>query len=69
MSHILKSFAELAWPVVAVAPIHNRVSLQLLALSPQAIVPAVAVPLEHATGRPPRHLMDAGGWHHGGINE
>jgi hypothetical protein len=70
MSPVLKSFAELSWPVVALDPIHNReVSLQLLALSPPATSPGLATPLELAVQRSRDLLARVGAWHHGGLNE
>jgi hypothetical protein len=70
MSRIVKSFAELSWPVVALDPIHNRdVSLQVLALSPPGTSPGWATPLELAMQRSRDLLAQVGAWHHGGINE
>jgi hypothetical protein len=70
MSHILKSFAELSWPLVALGPIDNRdVSLPLLALSPPGTSPGWANPLELAMQGSRELLAQVGAWHHGGINE
>ena len=70
MSHILKSFAELSWEVIALNTINNRdVSLQLLALSPPGTSPRWATPLELAMHRSRDLLAQVGAWHHGGINE
>jgi hypothetical protein len=69
MSHIVKSFAELSWPVAALDAIHNHVSLQLLALSPPGTSPRWATSLELAMQRSRDLLAQVGAWHHGGINE
>ena len=70
MSHIVKSFAELSWQVVALDTIDNRdVSLQLLASSLPGTSPGTATPLEQAMQRGRDLLAQIGAWHHGGINE
>jgi hypothetical protein len=69
MSRIVKSFAELSWPVAALDPIHKHVSLQLLALSPPGTAPGWATPLELAMQRSRDLVAQVGAWRHGGINE
>jgi hypothetical protein len=70
MSHILKSFAELSWPVVALDTITNRdFSLQLLASIPPRTLLGTGTPLVAAVQRSRDLLRRDGAWHHGGINE
>jgi hypothetical protein len=69
MSHIVKSFAELSWPVVALDPIHDHVSLQLLALGPPGTSPGTVIPIVQAIQRSRDLLAQDGAWHHGGLNE
>jgi hypothetical protein len=70
MSHILKSFAELSWPVVALDTIANRDrSLQLLASIAPRILLGTGTPLAAAVQSSRELLVQIGPWHHGGINE
>jgi hypothetical protein len=67
---VVKSFAELSWPVVAFDTIDNRdISLRLLVLSPPGTSGGTATPLERTTQHTRDLLAEIGGWHHGGINE
>jgi hypothetical protein len=70
MSHILKSFAELSWPAIALDTIANQdLSLQLLASLPPRTLLGTGTPLA-AAGQSSRDLhAQIGPWHHGGINE
>ena len=69
MSRLLKSFAELPFKFLAFDTTADRnVSSQFPAGIPQAPFPGAAVPLRYLMDRP-RPLAEAGGWHHGGINE
>jgi hypothetical protein len=70
MSHIVKSFAELSWQVVALDTIDNPdVSLRLLASSPPRTSPDTATSLVQAMPRRRDLRAQIGAWHHGGINE
>jgi len=70
MSHSVKSFTGLSWPVLALDTIDNRdVSLQLLALSPPGASGGTATALEPAMQRSRDLPAQLGAWHHGGINE
>jgi hypothetical protein len=70
MSRLLKPFAALPLKLLAVDTIADRnLLLQFPAGIPQATFLGAAVPLEHPMERPHGPLGEAGGWHHGGINE
>jgi hypothetical protein len=70
MSHIVKSFAESSWRVVALDTTDNQdVLLQLVASSPVGTSPGTVTPLEPAMQRGSDLLEQIGAWHHGGINE
>jgi len=70
MSHIVKSFAELSWPVVALDTIANRdLSLRLLArILPRALL-GTGTPLMAVVQSSRELRVEIGPWHHGGINE
>ena len=70
MSRLLKSFPELPLKLLAIGTVADRnVSLQFPAGIPQAAFPGAAIPLKYLMDRPRGPLAEAGGWHHGGINE
>ena len=70
MSRLLKSFPELPFKLLAIGTVADRiVSLQFPAMIPQAPFPGTAIPLKYLMDRPRAPLAEAGGWHHGGINE
>jgi hypothetical protein len=70
MSQIVKSFAELSWPHVALDPIHNRdVSLQLMGWIPPRALLGTGTPLVAAVQIGRVLLVQIRPWHHGGINE
>ena len=70
MSRLLKSFPELPFKLLAIGTVADRnVSLQFPAGIPQAPFPGAAIPLKYLMDGPRGPLAEAGGWHHGGINE
>ena len=70
MSHIIKSFAELSWPVVVLDAIDNPdVSLQLLPSISPTTLPGTDTLLVAAVQSSLDPLAQVGAWHHGGINE
>jgi hypothetical protein len=70
MSHLLKSFVELPLKLLAIGTVADRnAPLQFPAGIPQAAFSGAAIPLKHLMDRPRGPLAEAGGWHHGGINE
>jgi hypothetical protein len=70
MSRLLKSFPELSLKLLALGTIADtNVALQFPAPGPQAPFPGTAIPLKYLTDGLGGPLAEAGGWHHGGINE
>jgi hypothetical protein len=69
MSRLLKAFPERPLKLLAFETTNNRdVSLQFPSGIPQAAFPGAVFPLNYPMDRPPP-FAEAGGWHHGGINE
>ena len=70
MSHIIKSFAELSWQIVAPGVTDDRdVSLRLLAgILPRALL-GTGTPLVAVVQSSRELRVEIGPWHHGGINE
>ena len=72
MPRLLKSFPvpELALKLLAFDnEAGKHVSLQFPAGIPQAPFPGAAIPFKSLRVHPRSSLAEAGGWHHGGINE
>jgi hypothetical protein len=70
MSRLLKSFPELAFKLLGFdTDADKHLSLQFRATRPQAPFPGAAIPPRCLMDRPRDPLAEAGGWHHGGINE
>ena len=70
MSRLLKSFPELPFKLLGIGTVADRnVSLQFPAGMPPAPFLGAAIPLNYLMDRSRDPLAEAGGWHHGGINE
>ncbi|MGO8926256.1 MAG: hypothetical protein ACLQU3_05115 [Limisphaerales bacterium] len=70
MTRLLKSFPGLPLKLLAIGTVADRnVSLQFSAPSLQAAFPGAAAPLKYLMDHPRGPVAEAGGWHHGGINE
>jgi len=70
MSHVIKSYAELSWPVAAVETIADRDrSPKLLTWIPNKTLLSTGTVLVVAVQISRDFLGQVGAWHHGGINE